>query len=99
MTSPVPSTGSGTDSSASGEPNSFRIAAFNWPAPLASLKARVTRSAVGARRRLQQIEADPDRGEPHRLAANVAEPLLARDRRPSAARAGEMDEADGLRRR
>ena len=50
-------------------------------------------------RRLQKLEADPDRGEPHRLAADVAEPLFAGDRRAAAPGAGEMDEADRLRRR
>ena len=55
--------------------------------------------ASRAGRRLQEIKPDPDRGEPHRLAADVAEALLARHRRPAAPGAGEMDKADRLRRR
>jgi hypothetical protein len=50
-------------------------------------------------RRLQQFEPDLDRGEAHGLAADVAEALLARNRRRAAPGAGEMDEADRLFRR
>ena len=47
-------------------------------------------------RRLQKVKPDPDRGEPHRVAADVAEALLARCRRRAPPGASEMDEPDRL---
>jgi hypothetical protein len=46
------------------------------------------------KRRLEKIETDLYRSEPHGPAPDLAEPLLARHCRLPASGAGEMDEAD-----
>src|SRR6516164_7144928 len=54
-------------------------------------------AALRAERPFQKFEANPHRGDTHGVAADVAEPLFARDGRRTAAGASEMDKADRLR--